>query len=87
MAHDPIITPEMTHLMNTVARVLDETFNGKNKPKKVGFALLTYNMGEQLEGTGRINYICNGTRADVRVALKELLARWEGRYAETEGKQ
>ena len=86
MPHAPI-PPDMTRLMNMVAKVLDETFNEPGKPKKVGFALLTYNMGEQLEGTGHINYIGNGTRADVRVALKELLARWEGRYAETEGKQ
>jgi hypothetical protein len=82
---DPI-EPIQHEIMNNLARALDKMFNGDTQPKKVGFALLTYNMGEQLEGTGRINYIGNGEREDVRVALKELLARWEGRYDETGGK-
>jgi hypothetical protein len=81
MAYDPI-TPDQRKMMNDLAKGLDEIFNGKVRPKKTGFALLTYNFGENLEGTGRINYIGNGTRDDVRIALKELLARWEGRYGE-----
>jgi len=81
MAYDPI-TADQRRMMNDLAKGLDEIFNGKGKPKKIGFALLTYNFGENLEGTGRINYVGNGQRADVLVALKELLARWEGRYSE-----
>lgn len=73
--------------MNKLAKFLDDAFNGAARPKKVGFVLLTYNFGEDLKGTGRVNYIGNGERDDVRVALTELLARWEGRYAETEVKQ
>ena len=87
MAHDLPVTPELTKLMNGLARVLDDAFNGETRPKRIGFALLTYNFGEDITGTGRVNYIGNGQREDVRVALKELLARWEGRYAEPEGKQ
>jgi hypothetical protein len=86
MTHQPIIE-EQRALMNVLAEVLDQQFNGKGQPKKVGFALLVYNLGENLTGTGRINYIGNGNREDVLVALKELIARWEGRYAEPEGKQ
>ena len=41
-----------------------------------------YNMGENLKGTGRVNYIGNGKRSDVLVAMKEVVARWEGRYDE-----
>jgi hypothetical protein len=85
MAHQPIIEEQRAR-MNVIAEVLDNEFNGKG-PKKVGFALLVYNLGENLTGTGRINYIGNGDRRDVLVALKELIARWEGRYAEPEGKQ
>jgi hypothetical protein len=74
-------------LMNELAAALDEVFNGNVRPKKVGFALLVYNLGEQLEGTGRVNYIGNGRRDEVLVALKELVARWEGRYSETDTAQ
>ena len=81
MAYDPI-TPDQRRMMNDLAKGLDEILNGKGKPKRIGFALLTYNFGEKLEGTGRINYVGNGQREDVLVALKELLARWEGRYGE-----
>ena len=64
--------------MNEIARFLDEVFNGKEGgPKKIGFALLIYHFGEQLEGSGRVNYIGNGQRQDVITALKELIGRWE----------
>ena len=74
-------------LMNVLAATLDDVFNGNVQPKKVGFALLVYNLGEQLEGTGRVNYIGNGKRDEVLTALKELVARWEGRYSETDTAQ
>ena len=70
--------------MNDLAKFLDKVFNGDRKPKRVGFALLVYNLGEDIKGTGKINYIGNGERASVLTALKELVARWEGRYSEGE---
>lgn len=79
--HQPIEENQRA-VMSAIAKVLDEQFNGDARPKKVGFALLVYNLGEDLVGTGRINYIGNGERGDVLVALKELIARWEGRYAD-----
>jgi len=86
MSHAPI-SPQFRVGMNDIANVLDDAFNGNVRPKKVGFALLVYNLGEDLTGTGRLNYIGNGKREDMLVALKELVARWEGRYSETETKQ
>jgi len=83
---DPI-DPKQRALMNSLAKGLDDLLNGDKRPKRVGFVLLTYNFGENLVGTGRINYIGNGPREDVRVALKELVARWEGRYVENDSKQ
>jgi hypothetical protein len=80
---DPLLSKEQQDdLMRGVAKGLDDVFNpGWNRGRKrtVGFALLTYNFGEHLEGTGLINYIGNGSRDDVLIALKELVARWEGR--------
>lgn len=66
---------------------LDEMFNGKAKGvnRKIGIVLLTFPFGEVKDG--RVNYVSNGERDTVCVALKELLARWEGRYAEPAGKQ
>jgi hypothetical protein len=87
MSHGPI---EQQHheLMNTIAGTLDEIFNGRPGPgreRTVGFALLVYPLDQgPIEGTGRINYIGNGDRAEVLIALKELVARWEGRVP-TEG--
>ena len=52
--------------------------------KRIGFALLTYNHGEDIAGTGGVSYVGNGTREDTLIALKELVARWEGRYVETD---
>ena len=83
--HGPIVE-EQRERMNELARTLNKYFNGDG-PKKVGFALLIYNFGEDVKGTGRINYIGNGERRDVLTALKELVARWEGRYEEPRGKQ
>ncbi len=85
MKPDPI-SPEQKAMMNAIAKTIDAALN-PDGPKRIGFALLTYHFGEDITGTGRINYIGNGQRPDVLTALKELVARWEGRYQEPEGKQ
>lgn len=79
------IQPAYREKMNALAAALDDMLNGKERPKKVGFVLLVYEFGKM--DHGRVNYIGNGARDDVRVALTELLARWEGRYSETEARQ
>jgi hypothetical protein len=81
------IAEDQRRRMNDLAKALDEIFNKDVRPKKIGFVLLTYNFGENIQGTGRVNYIGNGRREDVLIALKELIARWEGRYTESESKQ
>lgn len=85
MKRDPI-DPKYLADMNELARILDHGFNPDGK-KKVGFALLTYKFSENIKGTGSVNYIGNGRREDVLAALKELVARWEGRYDGPETKQ
>lgn len=71
----------MTHdeFMRSVALGLDEVLNPglDGDKRKIGFALLTYEFGAKPEH-GRVNYIGNGNRSDIRAALKELLARWDG---------
>jgi hypothetical protein len=57
--------------MNRVAQALGETFKG------YGFALLVFRFGA--EEKGRMNYISNAERADMVVALKELISILEGR--------
>lgn len=66
--------------MNAVAQVLDETFNGTEMPRRVGFALLVFEFGKS-EG-GRVNYISNAERSEMLAAMREYLARAEGRYVE-----
>ena len=67
--------------MRALASAIDELFNGNEEPKKVGFALLMFDFGET-PTSDRINYISNSRREDMVCALKELLARWEGRHIE-----
>lgn len=77
---DPI-SPKYRGAMNALARVLDKALNGKARPKKVGFVLLTFEFGIE-DGSGRVNYISNADRRDMIVAMKEWLARAEGRLVE-----
>ena len=81
--HGPI-EPAHHDLMNRLAHGLDQALNGDCKPdeRKVGFFLTVFNFNQ--EG-GRFNYISNADKLDVRVMLKDVLARIEGRLEE-EGK-
>lgn len=81
MTHGPI---QLEHraMMNAIAQSLDDVFN-PGDTRRVAFVVLTANMGDY-EG-GRVNYISNGNREDIVSMLKELIARFEGRYADTGG--
>ena len=72
---DAPIEERWRETMNAVAHGLDDVFNGDERPKKVGFVLLVFPFGDD---SGRCNYISNSDRADIRVLLKEQLARFEG---------
>ncbi len=77
--HGPI-SPEQHELMNHLAHVLDDMFNGVDCPpdqRKVGFFLTTFNF----EAPGRFNYISNADKLDVRAMLKEITARLEARLS------
>jgi len=79
--HGPI-DPAFHAQMNALAEVLDDYLNGRDTPKgerKVGFFLTTFEMS----APGRFNYISNADKLDVRAMLKEIVARIEGRLAET----
>jgi len=70
--------------MNQVARSLDTVFNGdkRGKDRAIGFVLLMFPF-DAGEGA-RTNYISNADRKDIVVALKEIVARFEGQ-AEIKG--
>jgi hypothetical protein len=67
-------------LLQAVAQGLDDIFNGTERPKRIGFAVFVFEFG-QTSG-GRVNYVSNADRADMMVAVKEWLARHEGRALE-----
>jgi hypothetical protein len=73
--HGPV-QAEYREKMNALAQVIDEFFNGKERPKRVGFAMLIFEFGP--EDRGRVNYISNAERKDMLVAMKEFIARAEG---------
>ena len=64
--------------MNRVAASLDTVFNGdkRGKDRSIGFVLLMFPF-DTVEGA-RTNYISNADRKDIVVALKEIVARFEG---------
>ena len=68
--------------MQELARQLDMYFNGEDTPKTVGFALFVFPFGAP--ENARTNYISNAVRSDMIVAMKEVLARFEGQ-AEVKG--
>ena len=85
MLGDQPIEAQYRRMMNTVASVLDEGFNGtaKGNDRKVGFVLMVFPFGEH--ASGRCNYISNGAdRQDVVSLMKEMIARFEGQ-PETRG--
>lgn len=74
---DGQIQPEYHEFMNELAAGIDRVLNGKLKGtnRKTGFVLMVFPFDSE---DGRCNYISNGPRAEIKVLLREQLARWEG---------
>lgn len=85
------IEPKYHTTMNALAHGIDDILNGKDcKPreKKTGFVLIMFDINDgPAPKEGRFNYISNSERCDVLATMKEVIARNEGRYQETKGKQ
>lgn len=84
--HGPI-EEKHRQLMNSLGRGIDDLLNGKGVApgaRKFGFALLVFDLNNT---GGRMNYASNSNREDMIAAMKELLAKFEGRYHETEAQQ
>ena len=73
----PTIETKHYKQMNELAKMLDETFNGKNKGKnrKYGFMLSVFPFGN-IEG-GRFNYISNADKKNIVTLLKEMVVKFE----------
>jgi predicted component of type VI protein secretion system len=71
-------------LMQSLAGGINKILNGEAKAadRKNGFVLLTFPFNAP-EGA-RTNYVSNANRDDIIVALKEIVARFEGRAIDTE---
>jgi hypothetical protein len=72
-------------VMNDIARVLDGVLKEATAglPYKYGFCLLMFATGKHPEEADmRMNYIANVDRQDMLAAMKEFIARNEGRYEE-----
>lgn len=77
--HGPI-EERYRNQMRALATALDEILNGDG-PKTLGFMLLMFEFGKE----GRVNYISNAERSDAIAAMKEWIARAEGRHIEETG--
>lgn len=71
------IEPQYRDMMNALATGINEVLGG------LGFALLMFEHGN-VEG-GRVNYISNSNREDMISAMREWLARAEGRAHDAPG--
>jgi len=74
---DAPIEAAYSRMMNQVAHLLDEAFNGDKHgdERSTGFVLLVFPFGSK---DGRCNYISNGAdRGDVLKLLKEQAKRFE----------
>jgi len=72
---------ETEDVMQMFAGTLDQVLNGKARPKKNGFVVLVFPF-DGPEGT-RTNYVSNCERKDIIVAMKEVIARFEGQPYQT----
>jgi hypothetical protein len=82
--HGPIVS-KWRQFMNDLARGLDDMLNPDKEKKETGFVILLFPFGGP-DGA-RVNYISNGRREDMIVAMKEWLARAEGRAIDTNTRQ
>lgn len=69
--------------MQRLAAAIDAALNGAPPTGNNGFALLVFPL-DITEGDTRVNYVGNSQRESMLVALKELVARWEGRAPQQE---
>jgi len=67
---------DTTELMQQLAKAIDLCLNGQETPKRNGFCLFIFPF-DGPEGA-HTNYVSNTKRDDVKSAMKEVLARWEG---------
>ena len=76
------IPEDQRAFINALGKEIDVALNGKTIPKKIGFflAIFPFDTDPAAMG-GRFSYVSNADKLDVRVMLKEILARIEGRLA------
>ncbi len=86
---DAPIQARYREMLNGLAGGIDDVLNGKDRdpgePKRVGFALFMFEFGN-IEAN-RVNYISNADRSEMLTAVREWLARAEGRVIEAGGRQ
>jgi hypothetical protein len=75
--HGPV-SDQYKKQMHAIAHTLDEFLNGTEGEKLTGFCVLMFPFGDGNPSRDRINYISNANRQDMLIALKELVARFEG---------
>jgi hypothetical protein len=65
-----------TEIMQELAKIVDLCLNGQETPKPYGFSIFVFPFNGTRET--KTDYVSNAKREDVRTAMKEVLARWEG---------
>lgn len=78
------IEPLLRELMNDIGRRIGHALHEHtaHTTERYGFALLMFGLSG--DEACRMNYICNCNREDMLAALKEFIARNEGRYEEVD---
>jgi hypothetical protein len=74
------VQEEYEKKMLVMAQAINEFLN-PDGVKTIGFAILMFKLGDAADGD-RMNYMCNAEREDMLAAMKEFIARNEGRHVE-----
>lgn len=74
-----------TDFYQGLASGIDQILNGDIRPRKIGFAVFVFEF-DKFQG-GQVNNVSNADRSTMIAAVKEWLARHEGRVIDAETKQ
>lgn len=76
------MSQDTAEFMQHLASAINSVLNGDSKPAPHGFVLLVFPF-DGPKGA-RTNYVSNADRSTMLAGLKEIVARFEGRYQEAD---
>jgi hypothetical protein len=73
------VEDDMKAQIHAVGQAINDFLNPDQENKEIGFCILMFKFGEP-PTSDRMNYLSNTNREDMIAAMKEFVARAEGRH-------